>query len=157
MAKLPLKYPLPIGKTTISHLTFRDHTIAEDYLSFDKRGGVAQRIALIASLTGTDEELVKKLRGVDYRRAEKMADTIIEADEEAEEPTAESSETPPEDEATAAARKSSARAARCGIGGARAAPVAARRQSHATARAVHLGEDRSRDGRQEIRVARQSW
>ncbi|WP_199031730.1 phage tail assembly protein [Ralstonia sp. ASV6] len=106
MAKLPLKHPLPFGKTTINHLTFRDHTIAEDYLAFDKRGGVAQRIALIASLTGTDEEMVKKLRGIDYRRAEKMADAIVEADEEeAREPTAEGDETPPEDETTAAARK----------------------------------------------------
>ncbi|AST87986.1 hypothetical protein CIG66_25315 (plasmid) [Ralstonia pseudosolanacearum] len=104
--KLNLKHPLEFGKLTISHLTFRDYATAEDYLSFDKRGGVAQRIALIASLTGTDEELVKKLRGVDYRRAEKMADTVIEADEdEAQAPTAESDEPPPEDEATAAARK----------------------------------------------------
>ncbi|ALF87445.1 MULTISPECIES: phage tail assembly protein [Ralstonia solanacearum species complex] len=104
--KLNLKRPLAFGKVTVSHLTFRDYATAEDYLSFDKRGGVAQRIALIASLTGTDEELVKKLHGIDYRRAEKMADAIIEADEdEAEEPAAESGEAPPEDEAAAAARK----------------------------------------------------
>ncbi|AQW30502.1 phage tail assembly protein [Ralstonia syzygii subsp. celebesensis] len=106
MAKLNLKHPLAFGKTTIAHLTFRDYTTAEDYLSFDKRGGVSQRIALIASLTGTDEELVKKLRGVDYRRAEKMADAIIEADEDdALESATHGDETPADSEATAAARK----------------------------------------------------
>ncbi|MBI5919019.1 MAG: phage tail assembly protein [Nitrosomonadales bacterium] len=80
MAKLILKHPLTLGKLTVSELNFRDFTTAADYLSFDQRGGVAQRIALIASLSGTDEELVKQLRGVDYRAAEKMADAMIEAD-----------------------------------------------------------------------------
>jgi hypothetical protein len=81
MAKLPLKHPLTFGEKTISELTFRDYTTAGDYLSFDQRGGVAQRIALIASLTGTDEILISKLWGPDYRRAEKMADDMISADE----------------------------------------------------------------------------
>lgn len=81
MAKLTLKHPLEFGKTTVSELTFRDHTTAGDYLSFDQRGGVAQRIALIASLTGTDEALIKQLHGADYRAAEKIADSMIEADE----------------------------------------------------------------------------
>lgn len=85
MATLKLKHPLPFGKKTIDSLTFRDYTIAEDYLSFDQRGGVAQRIALIASLTGTDEEVVKQLRGPDYRAAEKMADALIRSDEGEEE------------------------------------------------------------------------
>jgi hypothetical protein len=79
--KLPLKHPLTIGKTTIDSLTFRDYTTAGDYLAFDQRGGVAQRIALIASLTGTDEALIKQLRGPDYRQAEKIADDLIKADE----------------------------------------------------------------------------
>lgn len=78
---LPLKHPLTLGKTTISKLTFRDYTTAGDYLAFDVRGGVAQRIALIASLTGTDEEIIKKLRGPDYRAAEAIADDLIAADE----------------------------------------------------------------------------
>ena len=56
MARLPLKHPLTFGKKTIDSLTFRDHTTAGDYLAFDQRGGVAQRIALIASLTGTDDD-----------------------------------------------------------------------------------------------------
>ncbi|CBJ40057.1 conserved hypothethical protein (plasmid) [Ralstonia solanacearum CMR15] len=86
MAALPLKKPLKFGETTISKLTFRDHTTAEDYLAFDKRGGTAQRLALIASMTGTDEELVKRLHGVDYRRAAQMADELIEADEQEDEP-----------------------------------------------------------------------
>lgn len=81
MAKLTLKYPLTFGKTTVDSLTFRDYTTAADYLSFDQRGGVAQRIALIASLTGTDESLVKQLRGKDYRAAEKIADELIQSDE----------------------------------------------------------------------------
>lgn len=81
MAKLPLKHPLTFGKKTVDSLNFRDYTIAGDYLAFDQRGGVAQRIALIASLTGTDESLIEKLRGPDYRAAEKIADALIEADE----------------------------------------------------------------------------
>lgn len=81
MSVLNLKHPLTIGKTTIAELTFRDYTTAADYLSFDKRGPVAQRHALIASLTGTSEELIGQLRGVDYRHAESMADALIEADE----------------------------------------------------------------------------
>lgn len=81
MAKLTLKHPLVFGKKTIDFLAFRDHTTAGDYLAFDQRGGVAQRIALIASLTGTDESLIQQLRGVDYRAAEKIADGMIQADE----------------------------------------------------------------------------
>ncbi len=81
MAKPPLKHPLTFGKKTIDSLTFRDHTTAGDYLAFDQRGGVAQRIALIASLTGTDESVIRQLRGPDYRAAEKMADELIQADE----------------------------------------------------------------------------
>lgn len=81
--KLKLKHPLTVGKTTIEELTFRDHLVAADYLSFDKRGGVAQRIALIASLAGTDEAVIERLRGADYRRAEALADRLM-ADDEAE-------------------------------------------------------------------------
>lgn len=84
MAKLTLKHPLPFGKKTIDSLTFRDYTTAGDYLAFDQRGGVAQRIALIASLTGTDESLIRQLRGPDYRAAEKIADELIQADEAGE-------------------------------------------------------------------------
>ncbi|MBO9538765.1 phage tail assembly protein [Herbaspirillum sp.] len=82
MAKLTLIHPIQISdKKTIDTLTFRDYTTASDYLSFDKRGAVLQRLALIASLTGTDETLIERLRGVDYRRAEAMADAMIEGDE----------------------------------------------------------------------------
>ncbi len=80
--RLTLIHPLTIGKATISELNFRDQTCAGDYLAFDQRGGVAQRIALIASLTGTDEALIKQLKGADYRAAEKIADDMIEADEQ---------------------------------------------------------------------------
>lgn len=81
MAKLNLKHPLTFGKKTIDELKFRDHTTAADYLSFDKRGGVAQRIALIASLTGTDEALIEQLHGPDYRAAEKIAEAMLIADD----------------------------------------------------------------------------
>lgn len=81
MGILNLKHPLTIGKTTIDKLTFRDFTTGADYLSFDKRGPVSQRHALIASLTGTSEELIGQLHGVDYRAAEAKADALIEADE----------------------------------------------------------------------------
>lgn len=79
--KLQLKHPLTFGKKTVDSLIFRDHTTAGDYLAFDQRGGVAQRIALIANLTGTDESLIKQLHGPDYRAAEKIADDLIQADE----------------------------------------------------------------------------
>lgn len=77
---MKLNHPLILGKKQITELNFRDYTTAEDYLSFDQRGGVAQRIALIASLTGTDEALIKQLRGPDYVRAEKIASDMLEAD-----------------------------------------------------------------------------
>jgi hypothetical protein len=80
MPNLILKHPLTFGKKTIDKLKFRDYTTAGDYLSFDKRGGVAQRIALIASLTGTDESLIEQLRGPDWLAAERMADTLLDAD-----------------------------------------------------------------------------
>jgi Phage tail assembly chaperone proteins, E, or 41 or 14 len=79
--KLLLKHPITIGTTVVAELTLRDHTIAEDYLAFDQRGGVAQRIALIASVAGTDEALIKKLHGVDYQRAEREVDRMLRDDE----------------------------------------------------------------------------
>lgn len=81
MAKITLKKPLEFGKTTITELNFREHTTAADYVSFDQRGGVKQRIALIASLTGTDESLIERLSGVDYRRAEQVAEKMLAEDE----------------------------------------------------------------------------
>lgn len=80
MTKLTLSTPITLGKKQITELTFRGYTTAEDYLSFDQRGGVAQRIALIASLTGTDEVVIKQLRGPDYVRAETLASEMLEAD-----------------------------------------------------------------------------
>ena len=80
MAVLLLKRPLTLGKAVVEKLTFRDHTTAADYLSFDKRGGVAQRIALIASMAGTDESLIMQLSGRDYLAAEKIVDELMAAD-----------------------------------------------------------------------------
>jgi hypothetical protein len=82
--KLQLKYPLSIGKTTIDALTFRDYTTAADYLAFDRKGGVAQNIALVASLTGTDEALIQKLRGADWLAAQNEADRLLLADNDLE-------------------------------------------------------------------------
>lgn len=80
MSILSLKFPIPIGERKLEKLTFRDFTTAADYLAFDQRGGVAQRIALIASLTGNDEEMIKRLRGPDYLAAERIADQLMAAD-----------------------------------------------------------------------------
>ena len=80
--KLKLKYPLPVGHKTVEELTFRDYTTAADYLAFDTRGGVAQQIALIANLTGTDEVLIKRLHGADYLAAVKASDALLEADQQ---------------------------------------------------------------------------
>ena len=82
--KLTLKHPLTFGKKTVEALNFRDYTVAEDYLAFDVKGGVAQRIRLIANLSGTDDELVKCLRGPDYRAAERLVDALLLADVEGE-------------------------------------------------------------------------
>lgn len=79
----PLHHPLTIGKLTIDKLTFRDHTTAADYLSFDQRGAVAQTQALIASMAGVDIELVQRLHGIDYRRAQAIVDKMIDADDKA--------------------------------------------------------------------------
>lgn len=80
--KLVLKHPIVVSdKVTISELNFRDHTIAADYLAFDVRGGVAQRIALIANIAGTEEAVVKRMNGIDYRRAEVIVDKLMTDDE----------------------------------------------------------------------------
>jgi hypothetical protein len=89
MPKLKLKHPLTVGNKTIEELSFRDYTTAADYLSFDVRGGVAQNIALIASLTGTVEELVKRLRGEDYKAACKIVDKLLADDDLGEKEDAE--------------------------------------------------------------------
>jgi len=79
--KLTLRHPLPMGSKTLEALTFRDYTMASDYLAFDRRGGVAQSIALIASMTGTDETVIERLRGIDFRAAQKVVDTLMAQDE----------------------------------------------------------------------------
>jgi hypothetical protein len=81
MAKLKLKHPLNLGSRILEELTFRDYTTAADYLAFDVRGGVAQNIALIASLSGTDEVLVKRLSGADYKAACRVVDKLLSDDD----------------------------------------------------------------------------
>jgi hypothetical protein len=89
--ELKLKHPLTIGTNgkIIETLTFRDYTTAGDYLAFDIRGGVAQTQQLIANLSGTDISIIQRLRGVDYRRAGKIVDDLIDADEKEEAETTE--------------------------------------------------------------------
>lgn len=79
--KLALLHPVPVGKTHITSLTFREYTTAADYLAFDRSGGVSQTIAMIASFTGTDEEVIKRLRGSDYKRAKDLVDKLLDKDE----------------------------------------------------------------------------
>jgi hypothetical protein len=81
MARYQLKHPLALGTSTLAHLTLRDHVIAADYLAFDQRGGVAQRVALIASVAGTDEAVVRKLHGADYVALERRVDALMQAAE----------------------------------------------------------------------------
>ena len=79
--KLNLLRPISVGKTEITSLTFREYTTAGDYLAFDRSGGVSQTIALIANLSGTDEEVIKRMHGSDYKRAKGMADKLLDQDE----------------------------------------------------------------------------
>jgi len=82
MKKLTLKNPLSLSEDKkISTLSFREYTTAADYLSFDKFGNVAQRIALIASISGTDESVIEKLRGPDYIAASRIVEDLLTADE----------------------------------------------------------------------------
>lgn len=77
MKTLKLKHPIPVGKTTIEELKFREYATAEDLLAFDERGANQQTITLIANLTGTDEEVIKKLHVNDYRAADAIASELI--------------------------------------------------------------------------------
>ena len=79
---LQLIDPVPVGQSgrTVSKLTFRNYTTAEDYRAFDLPGGINQAFALIASLSGTDIELIKRLSARDYLIAVKKVDAILEAD-----------------------------------------------------------------------------
>ena len=83
MPVLKLKKPLKFGNSQVTELTFRDYAIAADYMAFEKSGGTSQRIALIASMTGMDEELIKKLHGRDYLAAIRISDALLDAEENA--------------------------------------------------------------------------
>lgn len=82
MARYTLKHPIKLGESsTLDSLTLREHVVAADYLAFDQRGGVAQRMALIASVAGTDEAVVRKLHGADYVALERRVDALLQAAE----------------------------------------------------------------------------
>ncbi len=77
MEVLTLKHAIQVGKKTIDKLTFRDYATAEDLLAFDNPGATRQTIELIASLTGTDTEIVKRLHVTDFRAADAIASQLI--------------------------------------------------------------------------------
>lgn len=81
MKKLTLKHPLKLGeKTTITELNFREYATAEDLLAFDERGANRQTIALLASLTGNDESVIKRLHVADFRAADAIASELLAAE-----------------------------------------------------------------------------
>lgn len=78
MIKLPLKHPVKLSETSnINELNFRDYATAQDLLAFDERGANQQTITLIASLTGTDEALIKRLHVTDFRAADEIASKLL--------------------------------------------------------------------------------
>nr|VFJ90822.1 MAG: Mu-like prophage FluMu protein gp41 [Candidatus Kentron sp. LFY] len=77
MNTMNLEHHISFGKITIDRLDFRDYATAGDYLAFDTQGAVATRHTLIASMTGQDRVVIERLHGMDYLRAEKMADDLI--------------------------------------------------------------------------------
>jgi hypothetical protein len=81
--KLKLKHPISIGEkgSKIDELIFRDHATAGDLLAFDERGPNKQTIALIANLSGTDEEIIKRLHVVDFRAADKITADMIKPED----------------------------------------------------------------------------
>ena len=79
---MELKHPITVGKKTIDKIVFRTFATAEDLLAFDERGPNLQTITLIASLTGTDIELIKKLHVHDLHRADKIASQLIKPEAE---------------------------------------------------------------------------
>lgn len=84
MKTLTLKKPIKLSETKeITELKFRDYATAGDMLAFDERGPNRQTIALIANLTGNDEEIIKRLSAADFRAADKIASALLadEADE----------------------------------------------------------------------------
>lgn len=80
MATLTLKHPIGVGKSTISKLEIREHVVAEDLLAFDLTGPNKQTIALIANLSGTDEEVIKKLHISDYQAADKICTKLLDSE-----------------------------------------------------------------------------
>ena len=107
MAKLTLNTPINVTKNhVLTVLNFRDYTTAGDYLVFDKSGGHAQTIGLIASLTNTDESVINLLHGDDYHRAAEIANKMIDADYAVLKLPAPAPEADPETRAEAAAEKS---------------------------------------------------
>lgn len=77
MSKLTLSHPIQLEKSKITDLHFREYATAEDLLAFDEPGQTRQTIFLIASLTGTDEALIRRLHVNDFRKADAIASRLI--------------------------------------------------------------------------------
>lgn len=80
MRVLKLQHPLKIGTTEVTELKFRDRMKAKDFKAFSKVGA-EQAIELVASLTGTSEEMIEELADVDYLIATDIAYKIFESAE----------------------------------------------------------------------------
>jgi hypothetical protein len=82
MKTLKLKYPIKLGeKSTLDELKFREYVTAGDMLAFDERGAHQQTITLIANLSGSDEEIIKKLHVEDYRAADKVTSDLLKPED----------------------------------------------------------------------------
>jgi hypothetical protein len=77
MKKHTLKHPIEISdKKTITELPLRDYPVADDYLAYDNPGRNAQLKALIASFTNTDESIIAKMHGDDYKELAVYCDKL---------------------------------------------------------------------------------
>jgi hypothetical protein len=81
MTTLLLRKPLEFGKITVDKLNFRDSLTAGDLLAFDIKGNVAQNIAFIANLSGTDEAIIKQIDRHDYNAAMEIVNKLFADDD----------------------------------------------------------------------------
>lgn len=72
-----LIHPIVLSENkAITEVKVKDYPTAEDYLAFDNPGRNAQLIALVASMTNTDESIVKKMHGEDFKALSLICDKM---------------------------------------------------------------------------------
>lgn len=78
----PLADPIVVGENgrTITSLTFRDYTTAEDYRAFDLFGDGGRTLFLLSSLTGMDMVVIEKMSGRDYLVAVRKINELLDND-----------------------------------------------------------------------------